>query len=68
MKLSARNQIPGHVTSIDLDGLMAEVIVDIGGGHTLTSVITRRSADLLGLRAGDEVTVVIKSTEIMVAK
>jgi molybdopterin-binding protein len=68
MKLSARNQIPGRVTSIDFDGLMAEVTVDIGAGHTLVSVITRRSADSLGLRAGDEVTVVIKSTEIMVAK
>lgn len=68
MKLSARNQIRGRITSIDLDGLMAEVNVDIGGGNTLTSVITRRSAEGMGLRAGDEVTVVIKSTEIMVAK
>ena len=46
----------------------SEVIVDIGGGNTLTSVITRRSADGMGLRAGDDVTVVIKPTEIMVAK
>jgi molybdopterin-binding protein len=60
MKLSARNQIRGRITSIDVDGLMAEVIVDIGGGNTLTSVITRRSADGMGLRAGDDVTVVIK--------
>jgi molybdopterin-binding protein len=68
MKLSARNQIPGRIVTIDFDGLMAEVTVDIGAGHTLTSVITRRSADALGLRAGDQVTAVIKSTEIMVAK
>ena len=68
MRLSARNQIPGRVTSIDFDGLMAEVNVDIGSGHTLVSVITRRSADTMGLRAGDEVTVVIKSTEVMIAK
>ena len=68
MKLSARNQIPGRITSIDFDGLMAEVNVDIGGGHTLVSVITRRSADAMGLRAGDDVTMVIKSTEVMVAK
>jgi molybdopterin-binding protein len=68
MKLSARNQIPGRVTSIDFDGLMAEVNVDIGAGHTLVSVITRRSADAMGLRAGDDVTMVIKSTEVMVAK
>jgi molybdopterin-binding protein len=68
MKLSARNQIPGRITSIDFDGLMAEVNVDIGGDRTITSVITRRSADALGLRAGDEVTVVVKSTEVMIAK
>jgi molybdopterin-binding protein len=68
MNLSARNQIPGRITSIDLDGLMAEVIVDIGNGRTITSVITRRSADAMGLRAGDEVTVVVKSTEVMIAK
>jgi molybdate transport system regulatory protein len=47
---------------------MAEVTIDIGAGHALTSVITRKSADALGLRAGDDVTAVIKSTEIMVAK
>lgn len=68
MRLSARNQIPGRITSIDFDGLMAEVNVDIGAGQTLTSVITRRSADTMGLRAGDEVTVVVKSTEVMIAK
>jgi molybdopterin-binding protein len=68
MKLSARNQIPGRVSSFRVDGLMAEVVVDIGGGQTLTSVITRQSAEALGLRVGDEVTIVIKSTEIMVAK
>ena len=67
-KLSARNQIPGRIVSIDFDGLMAEVTVDIGAGHTITSVITRRSADAMGLRAGDEVTVVVKSTEVMIAK
>jgi molybdopterin-binding protein len=47
---------------------MAEVTVDIGSDRTLTSVITRRSADAMGLRAGDDVTVVVKSTEVMIAK
>jgi molybdopterin-binding protein len=68
MKLSARNQIPGRIISIDFDGLMAEVTVDIGSDRTLTSVITRRPADAMGLRAGDDVTVVVKSTEVMIAK
>ena len=68
MKLSARNQLRGRVTSIRLGGVMAEVSIDIGAGNTLVSVITRASAEALGLAEGDEVTAVIKSTEVLVAK
>jgi molybdopterin-binding protein len=68
MELSARNQIPGRVTSIKLDGLMAEVTLDIGGGRQLVSTITRASAERLALKAGDDVTAIIKASEILVAK
>jgi molybdopterin-binding protein len=68
MKISARNQISGRVSSINVAGVMAEVVVDIGNGNALVSVITRKSADAMGLRVGDDVTAVIKSTEIMIAK
>jgi molybdopterin-binding protein len=47
---------------------MAEVMVDIGGGKTLTSAITRESVDDLKLTVGDEVTVIIKSTEVIIGK
>ena len=67
MALSARNQITGNVTSIRTDGLMAEVIVDIGATAPVVSVITRSSAESLGLVDGTAVTVVIKSTEVMLA-
>ena len=67
MALSARNQITGTVTSIRTDGLMAEVIVDIGATAPVVSVITRSSAESLGLAEGTQVTVVIKSTEVMLA-
>ncbi len=67
MALSARNQITGTVTSIRTDGLMAEVIVDIGATAPVVSVITRSSAESLGLTEGTPVTVVIKSTEVMLA-
>ncbi len=49
------------------DGLMAEVIVDIGATAPVVSVITRSSAESLGLAEGTPVTVVIKSTEVMLA-
>jgi molybdopterin-binding protein len=46
---------------------MAEVTVDVGG-QEIVSVITRGSVERLGLREGDAVTVVIKSTEVMLGK
>jgi molybdopterin-binding protein len=46
---------------------MAEVVVDIGG-QVVVSVITRSSAEAMGLKAGDEVRAVIKSSEVMIAK
>lgn len=67
MELSARNQLAGVVTAVKLGDIMAEVTVDVGG-QTIVSIITRRSAERLQLRAGDPVTVIIKSTEVMLAK
>jgi molybdopterin-binding protein len=46
---------------------MAEVVMRIGD-QELVSVITRSSAVRLGLKVGDEVLAVIKSTEIMIGK
>ena len=67
MPLSARNQLAGTVTTIRTDGLMAEVTVDIGATAPVVSVITRSSAERLGLAEGTPVTVVIKSTEVLLA-
>jgi molybdate transport system regulatory protein len=67
MELSARNQLRGTITDIKVDGLMAEVTVEIGG-QEIVSVITRGSAERLGLRQGDAVTVIVKSTEVMLGK
>ena len=68
MELSARNQIAGRVTSVKVDGLMAEISVDIGGGTEIVSTITRASALKLGLKAGDSVTAIIKASEVLIAK
>jgi molybdate transport system regulatory protein len=67
MKLSARNQIEGTIQAIKTDQIMAEVTVGLSGGDTLVSVITSESARNLGLKQGMSVTVVIKSTEVMLA-
>ncbi len=67
MRISARNQLRGRVTSITLGGVMAEVVVQVGE-HQIVSVVTRASVQALGLAEGDEVTAIIKSTEVMLAR
>ena len=67
MALSARNQLPGVIEEIQLGGVMAHVAVRVGE-HIIESVITRRSAEELKLKKVDKVTVVIKSTEVMLQK
>lgn len=67
MMLSARNQFKGTVKSVKLGSVMAEVVVAVGGIE-IVSVITRGSAEQLGLKTGDEVMAVIKSTEVLIAK
>ncbi|MFD1687427.1 TOBE domain-containing protein [Halobellus litoreus] len=66
MALSARNRLTGTVTSVEKDDIMAEVVVELGGGQEITSTITRGSADRLDLREGDEVAAVIKASEVMI--
>ena len=65
--LSARNQFRGTVKSVKLGNVMAEVIVAVGSIE-IVSLISRASAEHLGLKAGDEVRVIIKSTEVMIDK
>ena len=67
MKLSTRNQLAGRVTEVKLGGIMAEVVVDLGG-QSIVAAITRGSAEELELAAGDEVTVLVKATEVMLGK
>ena len=67
MGLSARNQLPGIIEELQLGGVMAHVTVRVGE-NIVESVITRRSAEELKLKKGDTVTVVIKSTEVMLQK
>jgi molybdopterin-binding protein len=67
MALSARNQLPGTVKSVVLGSVMAEVVLDVAG-HQVVSVITRHAVETLDVRAGDSVTAIIKSTEVMIEK
>jgi molybdopterin-binding protein len=67
MALSARNHLTGTIEEITHDTILSHVVVRVGD-HQIESVITRRSADELGLKKGDRVTAVVKATEVMIAK
>jgi molybdopterin-binding protein len=68
MKLSARNQLVGKIIAVVKGQTTAHVRVDIGGGKIVTSSITNEAVDDLALVVGDEVTVVIKSSDVMIGK
>ncbi|HKA24350.1 MAG TPA: TOBE domain-containing protein [Candidatus Eisenbacteria bacterium] len=67
LDLSARNRLRGRVAAIHADGLMAEVVVSIGD-QELVSLITRSSAERLGLRVGSNVVAIVKSTEVIIGR
>jgi molybdopterin-binding protein len=67
MALSARNQFPGKIVSLKLGGVMAEVVIDIGGGHQIVSLISVSSAKRLKLKKGRTAVAVIKATEVIIS-
>ena len=68
MKLSARNQFAGKIRSIKLGVVTAEVELEIPGGTVITSVITKGSAEAMGLKEGMSAIAIIKATEVMIAR
>jgi molybdate transport system regulatory protein len=67
MALSARNQFPGTVRSVRHGAVMAEVVIDIGGGIEIVSLISVSSAKRLRLKKGAKAVAVIKATEVIVS-
>jgi molybdopterin-binding protein len=67
LEISARNQLRGTIAGIRRDGMMAEVRLRIGD-QEIVSVITRSSAERLGLKVGAEAFALIKSTEVMIGR
>jgi molybdopterin-binding protein len=67
MELSARNQLAGTVKSVKTGGVMAEVVVDVGG-QEIVAAITAGSAEKLRLGPGESVVVLIKATEVMIGR
>ena len=68
MKLSARNIFKGKVVDVTVGPVNSRVLVDIGSGNVVTSMVTAGAVEDLGIQPGDEVQVIIKSSDVMLAK
>jgi molybdopterin-binding protein len=66
MKLSARNQIPARITSINSGEAIANVELEAGGVRLVASV-TVEAVRELGLAEGSQVTAVIKASDVVIA-
>jgi len=65
MKLSTRNRLPGTITEVVKGEVAAKVSLRVGDNH-MVALVTRESAEELGLEVGQEVTALVKATDIMI--
>ena len=68
IEISARNQLKGKIESVDKGAVMANIKIEVTEPNTITAVITKESVEKLGLKEGDDVTAIIKSTEVIIGK
>jgi molybdopterin-binding protein len=67
-ELSARNRFRGVVRSVEVDGLLAKIEIDVTEPARVVAIITRESAEELGLQAGMSAAGVVKATSVMVER
>jgi molybdopterin-binding protein len=66
MKLSARNVLKGTIIAIEIGAVNVEVAVDVAPGLEITSIITKKSCETLGLEVGKEAYVIVKASNVMI--
>jgi len=66
MKLSARNVLKGKVKKIVPGAVNSEVVVKLADGVEITSIITKTSAENLGLREGKDVFAIVKASNVII--
>jgi molybdopterin-binding protein len=67
MKLSARNVLKGKVKKLNHGAVNSEVVLELDGGAQVVSIITKTSAEELGLAEGKDAYAVIKASNVMIA-
>ncbi len=65
-KLSARNVLAGKIEAVHDGAVNSEVILKLSHGTSLVAVITRESVKALALKAGDDVTAIVKASSVIV--
>jgi molybdopterin-binding protein len=66
MKLSARNVLKGKIVKIIPGAVNSEVILELSGGSQVVSIITKESAENLGLAVGKLAYAIIKASSVMI--
>ncbi len=66
-RVSGRNQLAGKVVSVRIEGLLAEVVLQVGDAH-VTAIITANAVRELQLKKGDSAAALIKSTDVMIER
>jgi molybdopterin-binding protein len=66
MKISARNQLKGKIISIEKGSVNGVVVLDIGGGNKISSIISLESIKELDLKVGKDAYAVIKAPSVMI--
>ena len=67
-ELSARNRFSGTVRSVEIEGFLARVELDVTAPARVVAIITREAAEELKLRPGRGATAVVKSTSVMLER
>ena len=67
-ELSARNRFRGVVRSVEVDGFLAKVELDVTEPARVVAIVTREAAEELALKPGAAATAVVKSTSVMVER
>jgi molybdate transport system regulatory protein len=65
-RLSARNQLTGKVTRLQVGAVNTEVSIELHGGGVIAAIVTRESGDLLALEIGSEVSAVFKASSVII--
>ena len=65
-QLSARNRLPGTVSEVKVDGLIAQVELVVTDPVRIVAIVTADAVEELGLREGEPATAVVKATSVMV--